>query len=229
MTCHRIGMQAPAKACWQTPPMLAPVPAGGVTSRSRRVTSLSTSRTAVHCTCQPPYSSLWFRPSGKYRAHCMHPDRGSHKHHQRCKLAADTIVCDKALVHNAVLCLVGILELPGGLGRSTEGAAGRDACGQTAMAASCQSPPSLCLLGRCLCSCLMLNRTEMRLLPRGPPGHLPSQCAVSQGCPAAWTHLCEAAALGHSGQHDDDAAAALLHHLPKVSCGGLLGSLQADL
>ena len=132
-------------------------------------------------------------------------------------------------MHNAVLCLVGILQLLGGPGLSTQGTAGCKACGQTVMAASCQNPPSLRLHGRCVCSSLMLNRTETLLLPQRPQGHLRSQCAKSQGCQTAWAHLCEAAALSHSGEHDDDTAAAFLHHLPKVSCGGLLRSLQANL
>ena len=135
---------------------------------------------------------------------------------------------DTALVHSAVLCLVGILGPSGGMRWSARSTAGRDACGQTVMAASCQTPPSLCRLGRCLCSALMLNRTDTLLLPQRPQGHLRSQCAKSQGCQTAWAHLCEAAALSHSGEHDDTAAA-LLHHLPKVSCGGLLRSLQANL
>ena len=185
MTYYRTSVQAPAEACWQTPLMLAPVPAGGVTSRSRRVTSPSTSRTDVHCTCQPLYASLWFNSSGKYRAHCMHPESGSHNHLSAAGLQLIHSLCDKALVHNAVLRLIGVLELPRVLGWSTQGTAGRDASGQTVMAASCQNPPSLCLLGRCLCSALMLNRIETLLLPQRPQGHLPSQCAESQGCRTA--------------------------------------------
>lgn len=151
-------------------------------SRSRRVTSLSTSRTEMQCTCQPPKPSLWFSCSGKYCAHCMHPCNTS------CKLEYQ------------VLHKIAAKETTD---KPTTGVNGD------------MRQLSLAFAFISISSRLQSATACTRMLQAG-------QAAFK-------LHLLHVAALYCAGEHDDNRAAPLEHHLPKVPHRGVLWPLQAQI